>query len=129
MKIVGVLGLLLLLFGLLVTLIGIGGAVANFVFPPESLNCKMAEADYEKARKLMKEYEAAKGTPDEIKRKVEFELALKEAESSQDYCGRAKESYRFYGLVFSGVGVVGFFMTIIGAIAAFVGLRRRKVLA
>lgn len=129
MKVVGILGLLLLVFGVLVMLIGIGGAVANFVFPPESLNCKMADADYEKAQKLMKEYEAAKGTPDELKKKIEVELAIAEAQSSQDYCGRAKESHRFYGLVFSGVGVVGFFMTVIGGIAAVVGLRRKKTLA
>lgn len=129
MKIVGILGLLLLVVGLLVTLVGIGGAAANFVFAPEPMNCKMAEEDYQKAQKLMKEYQAAKGTSDELKKKAELEQALSSAESSREYCGKALDSHRFYGMVFSGVAVVGFVMTVMGAIAAFVGLRSKKTLA
>ena len=129
MKVVGILGLLLLLFGLLVTLIGVGGAVANLFFAPESPNCRLAEEDYKKAQELMAEYEAAKGTPEELSKRVELEQTINGAKSSQEYCNRAKDSHRFYGMVFSGVGVVGLIMTLIGAVAAFFGLRKRKSLA
>ena len=129
MKVVGVLGLLLLIFGLLLTLIGGGGAVANFFFAPESPNCKLAEDNYQKAQKLLPEYEAAKGTSEEALKKIELESAIAGAQSSRKYCNEARDSHRFYGMIFSGVGVVGLVMTLIGAIAAFFGLRKKKSLA
>ena len=129
MKVIGVLGLLLLIFGLLIVLIGFGGAVANFVFPPKELVCGMANRDYQDAKKAVAEYEAAKGTSEELSKQAAAKRALDSAESSQDACGRAKGSHRFYGLIFAGVGVVGLVMTFIGAIAAFFGLRKRKSLA
>lgn len=104
MKVIGVLGLLLLIFGSLVTLIGVGGAVANFFFAPESPNCKLAEEDYQKAQKLMPEYEAAKGISDEALKRMELEQAIAGAQSSRKYCNQAKDSHRFYGMIFSGVG-------------------------
>ncbi len=126
---IGVLGLLLLIFGALVVLIGVGGALANFVFPPESYSCKLAEQDYQKTKTLLAEYEAAKGTPTELMKKVELEQAISGAQTSQNYCNQAKDSHRFYGLIFSGVGVVGLVMTVIGAIAAFLGLRKKRSMA
>ena len=66
MKIVGVLGLIILVLGLLTTLVGLGGAVANFVFPPKELVCEWADRDYEAAKKAFAEYEASKGSPSEV---------------------------------------------------------------
>ena len=129
MKIIGVLGLILLVFGLLVTLIGFGGAVANFVFPPNELVCEWADRDYEAAKKAVAEYEAAKGSSSELAKKLEAERALSKSEASSDSCGRAKDSHKFYGWIFAGVGVVGVVITFIGAIAAFLGLRRKKSMA
>ena len=129
MKVVGVLGLLLLIVGLLVTLIGFGGAVANFVFPPKELVCDMADRDYEAAKKAVAEYEASKGSSSELSKQIEAERALSNSEASSDSCARAKASHKFYGWIFAGVGVVGLFMTLIGAIVGFVGLRRKKGLA
>jgi hypothetical protein len=129
MKVIGVLGLLLLIFGLLITVIGVGGAVANFVFPPKELVCDMADRDYQEVQKAVAEYEAAKGTSEELSKEVAAKRALDSAKSSQDACNRAKDSHRFYGMLFAGVGAVGLVMTFIGAIAAFLGLRKRKVLS
>ena len=70
MKVIGVLGLLLLIFGLLITVIGVGGAVANFVFPPKELVCDMADRDYQEVQKAVAEYEAAKGTSEELSKEV-----------------------------------------------------------
>ena len=129
MKVIGVLGLLLLIFGVLITVIGVGGAVANFVFPPKELVCEMADSDYQEVKKAVAEYEAAKGTSEESSKEAAAKRALDSAESSQDACNRAKDSHRFYGLIFAGVGVVGLVMTLIGALAAFFGLRKKKALA
>ena len=129
MKIIGILGLLLLIFGLLATLIGLGGVAANFVFPPNELVCEWADRDYEAAKKAVAEYEAAKGTPSELAKKLEAESALSKSEASSDSCGRAKDSHKFYGWIFAGVGVVGAMMTVAGLVAAFLGLRRKKSLA
>ena len=129
MKVVGVLGLLLLVFALLVTLIGFGGAVANFVFPPKELVCDMADRDYEAAKKAVAEYEASKGSSSEISKKIEAERALSNFEASSYSCARANASHKFYGWIFAGVGAVGLFMALVGSTAAFVGLRRKKGLA
>ena len=129
MKVVGILGLVLLLFGLLVSLIGLGGAVANFVFPPNELVCEWADRDYEAAKKAVTEYEAAKGTPSELTKKLDAERALSKSEASSDSCGRAKDSHKFYGWIFAGVGAVGAIMTFIGLVGAIVGLRKKKNLA
>ena len=129
MKIVGILGLVLLIFGSLITLIGVGGAVMNFAFPPIKVVCDMAERDYQDVKKAMAEYEAAKGTSEEYAKQAKAKAALDKAEGSQDSCGEMKGTYRYYGLVFSGIGVVGLVLTVTGAIAAYFGLRRRTKMA
>ena len=129
MKVIGILGLLLLLVGLLLGLVGVGGAVVNFGFPPTGPVCRIADKDYEAAKKAVSEYEAAKGTANEYLKEADAKRALDSARASQDSCGRMKETYRFYGVVFSGVGFVGMILTVIGAVAAFLGLRRKKRLA
>ena len=129
MKIVGILGLVSLIFGLLITLIGVGGAVMNFAFPPTKIVCDMAERDYQDVKKAMAEYEAAKGTSEEYAKQAKAKSALDAAEGSQNSCGRMKDTYRFYGLVFSGVGVLGIVLAIVGGIAAYFGLRRRGKMA
>ena len=129
MKVIGVLGLMLLIFGLLVTLIGTGGAVANFAFPPKEMICDRAHQDYKEVQKAVAEYEAAKGNSEELSKEIAAKWALESANSSQNGCNRAKASHQFYGLIFSGVGVVGLVMVLIGAIVAFLGLRKKKGLA
>ena len=129
MKIVGVLGLIILVLGLLTTLVGLGGAVANFVFPPKELVCEWADRDYEAAKKAFAEYEASKGSPSEVAKKIEAENALSKSEASSNSCGRAKDSHKFYGFIFGGVVVVGAIIALVGAIAAFLGLRKKKSLA
>ena len=129
MKIVGVLGSIILVFGLLITLVGLGGAVANFVFPPKELVCEWADRDYEAARKAVAVYEASKGSPSELAKKIEAENALSKSETNSDSCSRARDSHKFYGFIFGGVGVVGAIIGLVGAIAAFLGLRRKKSLA
>lgn len=119
----------MLVFGFLVTIVGLGGAVSNLAFPPNELVCEWADRDYEAAKKAVAEYEASKGTSSEGAKKLEAEYALSKSEASSDSCGRAKDSQKFYGWIFAGVGVVGAIMTFVGLIAAFIGLRRKKNLA
>ncbi|MGD9630475.1 MAG: hypothetical protein AB7V18_14640 [Pyrinomonadaceae bacterium] len=119
-------GIIVLLGSLLLLVVGVGGAVMNFVFPPVDLVCKYAEEDFKKADAAAKRYEAAKGTPDEYSAKAAAEQAIKTASASSESCGRMKDSYRFYGMIFSGVGVVGFVGVLLGAVLTFLGFRKRK---
>lgn len=126
MKIVGILGILLLLVGLLVLVIGVGGAVMNFGFPPDDLVCDMADRSRKEAEEALRQYEAAKGTPQEDILKFALDQKMESAKAAQDSCGRMKESYTTYGLIFLVVAIVGFFMVIAGAAGAFFGLRKKK---
>ena len=122
-------GLLVLLGALLIMLVGVGGAVMNFAFPPKELVCEFADEDFKKAQEAMKRYEKAKGTPDETSAKIEAEAALESSKASTEMCGRAKDSHRFYGMIFGGVGVAGFFGVLLGAIVTLIGFRKKKKLA
>lgn len=121
-----VFGILVLLGGLLLFLVGTGGAVMNFVFPPNELVCKYAEDDLKKADDSAKSYEKAKGTPGELAAKSEAERTIKAAQASNDSCGRAKESHLFYGMIFGGIGFVGFIGILFGAVFTLIGFRKKK---
>jgi hypothetical protein len=120
-------GLLVLAFGLLVTVVGVGGAAMNLVFPPEEMVCKMADDRLAKTQQALKDYEAAKGTDLEYEKKRDLESALSISEGYTDSCARAKDSHRFYGLVFSGVAVVGVVILLFGAVLTFFGFRKKKL--
>lgn len=120
-------GIIVLLGSLLLLVVGVGGAVMNFVFPPEDLVCRMAEENLKKADTAVKRHQAAKGTADEESTKFAADLAIQSAQESSNSCGRMKDSYRFYGMIFSGVGVVGFVGVMLGAVLTFVGFRKRKI--
>ena len=122
-------GILVLLVGLLVGLIGVGGAVMNFVFPPKEMTCTEADKAFAKAQQAVKDYEAAKGTPEELAKKIEADVALTSSEGWSDSCARSKDSHRFYGMIFVGVGVVGVIIFFFGALITFFGFRRKKALA
>jgi hypothetical protein len=121
-----ILGILVLLGGVLFFLIGAGGAVMNFVFPPNELVCQYAADDLRKADDAAKRYEKAKGTSDEVLAKAEAERLIKAAQASGDSCGQAKDSHRFYGFIFVGVAVVGGFGFLLGAVITFFGFRRKR---
>lgn len=120
-------GLLIVVGSLLVFLVGAGGAVMNFAFPPKELVCEFADEDFKKAQEAMKRYEKAKGTPDEASAKIDAEVALKASEASSEMCGRAKDSHRFYGIIFAVVGVVGLIGFFFGAVLTFFGFRKKKL--
>ena len=122
-----VFGLLIVLGSLLVFVVGLGGAVMNFVFPPNELVCQFADDDFKKADEAAKRYEKAKGTPDEFSAKAEAERALENSKGSSQSCGRAKDSHRFYGMIFAGVGFVGFIGFLLGALLIFLGFRKKKM--
>lgn len=124
-----VFGLLVLSGGLLIFVIGAAGAVMNFVFPPKEMSCTFADEAYAKAEKAVKDYQAAKGTSREIEKKLEADAALKESETWSDSCARSKDSHRFYGLVFIGVGILGGIVLFFGALLTFYGFRRKKAMA
>ena len=123
---VKIFGILVLLGGLLLFLVGTGGAVMNFVFPPKELVCQYADDDLKKADEAAKSYEKAKGTPGEFAAKSEAERTIKAAQASNDSCGRAKESHRFYGMIFGGIGFVGFIGILLGAVFTLIGFRKKK---
>jgi hypothetical protein len=108
-------------------LIGVGGAVMNLVFPPKEMTCTFADESFAKAKKAVEEYEAAKGTPDEDVKKRLADYELTASEGWTDSCNRSKESHRFYGLIFSGVGIVGLLGLLLGAVIAFFGFRKKKI--
>ncbi len=120
-------GLLVLSFGLLVTIVGIGGAAMNLVFPPQSMSCKIADDRFAETEKAMKDYEAAKGTAQETEKKIAVERALETSEIWSDGCAKAKDSHRFYGMIFSGVAVVGVVILLFGALLTFLGFRKKKL--
>lgn len=71
------------------------------------------------------------GEDDDLKKadeaaKSEAERTIKAAQASNDSCGRAKESHRFYGMIFGGVGFVGFIGILIGAVFTLIGFRKKK---
>lgn len=123
MKIVGI---LILLAGLLITVIGVGGAAMNLLFPPEQLNCKWADEHYKTAKEAVEAYEKAKGTPGELAAKAAADRALETSKMSSDSCGRSKDSMRTYGFIFLGVAVVGFFIDLLGLGAILFGFRKKK---
>jgi len=120
-------GILILLGGLLLLVVGAGGAVMNFVFPPNELVCKFADDDFKKADDAVKAYEKAKGTPNEFAAKAAADSALAAAKASGESCGQAKDSHRFYGMIFAGVGFVGLIGVLLGAIVTFLGFRKKKL--
>lgn len=122
-----VFGILVLTVSALVFLVGAAGAVMNFVFPPDEMSCKFADEEFLKAQKAVKEYEAAKGTPEETTKKLAAEYALTSSESWSDSCARSKDSHRFYGMIFAGVGFVGLIGFFFGAILTIVGFRKKKI--
>src|SRR5688572_7135875 len=101
-----VIGILLFLFGGFVFLVGAGGAAANFFFQPKVAACDTAQKYSLEAMALAKEYENAKGTSEEIAKQVELKMKMDEVEAWSDSCARQKDSFRFYGMVFSGVAFV-----------------------
>lgn len=123
MKIVG--GLVLLV-GLLLTVVGVGGAVMNFVFPPNELVCDWAARDFQKAKEAVAAYEKAKGTDEEMTAKAAADFALKTSEGASDACGSAKDSHRFYGFIFLGVVAVGIVIDLIGIGFILLGFRKKK---
>lgn len=120
-------GLLVLTFSLLIFLGGLAGAVMNFVFPPKELSCTFADEEFKKAEEAVRRLEKAKGTDDEPVAQAEAKRALDSSEGWSDSCARAKESHRFYGLIFSGVGVVGFVGVLLGAVLSIIAFRRKKL--
>jgi hypothetical protein len=124
-----ILGILVLLFGLFVTLVGLGGAVLNFGFPPTGEVCGRADEDLQKAQKLLQESDDAKGTPDQYSKANEVEIAVQRAERSLRACSEYKSTYRMYGIVFAVVGVVGFFFVLVGGGLTIWGFKRKKKMA
>ena len=122
-----ILGILILTVGALVFLVGLGGALANFVFLPKQATCKSADQKMIEAEKALKVYEAAKGTPDELARKADADQAIKSAGTWNDACASSMASARSYGLIFSGVGVVGGLVFLVGTGIAFLGFRKKKL--
>jgi len=120
-------GLLVLVGSLFVVLVGLGGAVMNFGFPPDDLVCKYADEDFKKAEEAVKRYQAAKGTPGEYAAEADADRAMKAAKASGDSCGRMKDNYRFYGMIFSGVAFVGVIGVLFGALLTFFGFWKKKV--
>ncbi len=123
MKIIG--GLVLLL-GLLITLVGVGGAAANLLFPPEQVNCKIAEERFQTAKAAVEKYEQAKGTPGESAAKAAADSSLESSKLYSESCGRTKDSMRNYGFIFLGVAVVGFVISLIGIGAIALGFHKKK---
>ena len=123
MKIVGI---LVLLLGLLFTVIGVGGAVMNFVFPPKELTCQYADADFKKAEEAVEAYRKAKGTPGESIAKAYADSALETSKKSTDACASSKASVRKYGFIFLGVAVFGFVLDLIGLGGILLGFRKKK---
>ena len=122
-----VFGLLVLIGSLPIILVGAGGAVMNFVFPPNELVCQFAEDDFKKAQEAVKRLERVKGTSEEAAAKIDADVALNASEASSDMCGRAKASHRFYGTIFAVVGVLGLIGFFLGAVLTFFGFRKRKM--
>lgn len=120
-------GLLVLVGSLFVVLVGLGGAVMNFAFPPNDLVCQYADEDFKKAEEAMARYQAAKGTPVESAAEADAQRALKAAQASGDSCGRMKANYRFYGMIFSGVAFVGVIGVLFGGLLTFLGFRKKKI--
>jgi len=119
-------GIVIVLGALLVTLVGVGGAVMNFVFPPKEYSCEHVDEYLKKADEAAKAYEKAKDTPDEYTARADAERAIKEAQSWNESCGRAKDSHRFYGFIFAGVGFVGFIGVLLGGGLTLLGFWKRK---
>ena len=120
-----IVSILILVFGLFVMLIGLGGAVLNLGFAPTGEVCGRADEDYQKAQKLLREYDDAKGTSDEYVKAHEVETAVDHAERSLNTCNEFKRTYRIYGIVFAVVGFVGFFMVVVGAGLTIWGFKRK----
>lgn len=122
-----IIGILLLLFGLLLFVVGIGGAVMNFAFPPNELSCQFADDHFKKAKEAVAKYQAEKGTPSEPSLKLAAENALEVSSAYSDSCARLKAGHKTNGIIFSVVALVGGFFVLVGIVGMFLG--RKKKLA
>ena len=92
-----------------------GGLVAVATpFTYATLSCDLAEMDYKKIEELSKKYEAAKDTDEEFEVKFELERAMAGYDTSSKYCADENATKRMFQIGGIAVGVVGFFMLIIG---------------
>ncbi len=121
-----IMGIVVLLGALLVLIVGAGGAVMNFVFPPHELVCDLADSSSKKTDDAKKAYDAAKGTSSEDSAKRSLDSAMKEYQADNDACGRSKDSHRKYGSIFAVVGIIGFIGVLLGTLITFIGFRKKK---
>ena len=92
-----------------------GGLVAVATpFAYSTISCDLAEMDYKKVEELSKKHEAAKDTDEEIEIKLELESAMAGYDTSSKYCANENATKRMFQIGGIAVGVVGFFMLIIG---------------
>lgn len=86
--------------------------------------CSTADQEQLKLEQLVKQFEAAKKTPEEIRLQFEVENQIKIADRWGKTCGTGKSGARFRFTVFLSVTVIGFLLLITGF---FTGRKKRLV--
>lgn len=112
-------GIILMIFGLLMLLSGVGGGIANRVI--ESPSCEIADKYEREMNEAVKAAEAAKGTPREAELQAEALDKIESAEVWTRGCAETQTTQMMFLAGFLVVAAVGFLFVIVGFF-----LRRRR---